>query len=107
MHLIAVLAAAIIIPSAQPFELRGRNGASSVAEPPNPAVFEPAMDLHDFASIDPKQFEWINPDEIKPGETTCGFLTAPFGWSVDGLDVVYPDVKVCKQSMHYFFLLSL
>lgn len=63
--------------------------------PPNPDnAFEPAMDLEYFSNLDPKEFEWVNPNEIKPGETTCGFLTAPLGWDVDDVDVVYPDVKV-------------
>ena len=35
----------------------------------------------------------MNPDEIQPGETTCGFLKAPLGWEVEDLDVVYPMVK--------------
>ena len=35
----------------------------------------------------------MNPDEIQPGETTCGFLKAPLGWEVEDLNVVYPMVK--------------
>lgn len=102
MHLVSALAtAAVVIPS-QSHELRGKQldtfhiEDASGTEPPNPQYFEPAMDLDYFANIDPKQFEWVNPDEIKSGETTCGFLPAPLGWDVEELDIDYPTVKVCK-----------
>jgi len=115
-HFISTLAAAAVIraATAQPFELRGRKDvihheadAASVAEPPNPAVFEPAKNLDHFANLDPKQFEWVNPDEIQPGKTTCGFLTAPFGSDANGSDVVYPKVRVCKQWMFQYFSLPI
>lgn len=61
---------------------------------PDPDIFEPAISLEDFKKVDPAQFEWVNPDEIKAGETTCGFLTAPLGWEVDEDEVTYPFVKV-------------
>jgi len=67
---------------------------------PDPDIFEPAISLEDFKNVDPAQFEWVNPDEIKAGETTCGFLTAPLGWEVDEDEVTYPFVKVCKFSMY-------
>ena len=51
------------------------------------------MSLDDIRNVDPEQFEWINPDEIQPGETTCGYLKAPLGWEVEDLAVVYPMVK--------------
>ncbi|CAB9510457.1 Secreted [Seminavis robusta] len=41
--------------------------------------------------IDPDSFEWVNPDEIVPGESTCGFLKAPLGSLPD---VTYPKVEV-------------
>mmetsp|Transcript_29226 Transcript_29226/g.53426 ORF Transcript_29226/g.53426 Transcript_29226/m.53426 type:complete len:648 (+) Transcript_29226:162-2105(+) len=66
---------------------------SDATEPPNPEVFEAAISLDDFKNIDPELFEWVNPDEIRPGDTTCGFLKAPLGWEVEELDVVYPIVK--------------
>ena len=68
--------------------------ASYEMKTPNP-VFEAAISIEDFKNIDPEQFEWVNPDEIRPGETTCGFLNAPLGWEVEELDIVYPMVKMC------------
>ena len=41
--------------------------------------------------IDPELFEWVNPDEIAPGEITCGFLKANLG-SLE--DINYPIVRV-------------
>lgn len=41
--------------------------------------------------IDPELFEWVNPDEIVPGSTTCGFLKPRLG-SLD--DVIYPTIEV-------------
>ena len=41
--------------------------------------------------IDPEEFEWVNPDEIAPGATTCGFLKPRLG-SLD--DVNYPRIRV-------------
>jgi len=49
------------------------------------------MPLEDFSNIDPDVFEWVNPDEIQPGNVTCGFLKAPLG---EAEGVVYPMVKV-------------
>lgn len=49
------------------------------------------MPLEDFRNIDPDVFEWVNPDEIQPGNVTCGFLKAPLG---EAEGVVYPMVKV-------------
>lgn len=63
---------------------------------PNPDVFEAAMSLEDFKNVDPDIFEWVNPDEIKAGETTCGYLTAPLVWEIEEVDVEYPTVKTCK-----------
>jgi len=57
------------------------------------SVFQAALSLDDFKAVDTDKFEWVNPDEIQPGETTCGFLKAPLGWEVDGVDVSYPVVK--------------
>ena len=76
---------------------------------PNPDIFEPAADLDTFRNVDPSKFEWVNPDEIEAGGTTCGFLKAPFGWpagSVTGYkeydtQTEYPFAKVCK----YMFVL--
>jgi len=60
---------------------------------PNPDVFEAAMSLEDFKNVDPDIFEWVNPEEIKAGETTCGYLTAPLVWEIEEVDVEYPTVK--------------
>ena len=64
--------------------------------------FEPAISLEDFKNVDPERFEWVNPDEVKAGETTCGFLKAPLGWEVEELDIVYPMVKICKFNIMCF-----
>jgi len=71
---------------------------------PNPDIFEPAADLDTFRNVDPSKFEWVNPDEIEAGGTTCGYLMAPFGWpagSETGYketddQTEYPLAKVCK-----------
>ena len=63
--------------------------------------FEAAKPLEFFRNIDPSKFEWRNKSEIKPGNTTCGFLKAPLvwtgdsGWPEEG-DTIYPTVEVCK-----------
>jgi len=46
--------------------------------------------------IDPEFFEWVNPDEIAPNATTCGFLKPDLG-SLD--DVIFPviEVYVCAR----------
>eukprot|EP01082_Thalassiosira_pseudonana_P002734 g3505.t1 g3505 contig12:2208116-2209547(+) len=80
-------------------KLRGAAHSSSstatAINPPHTAklqnVFTPAMPLEDFRNIDPDVFEWVNPDEIQPGNVTCGFLKAPLG---EAEGVVYPMVKV-------------
>ena len=77
--------------------------ATNIPEP-NPDIFEPAADLDTFRNVDPSKFEWVNPDEIEAGGTTCGFLKAPFGWpagSETGFkesddQTEYPLAKVCK-----------
>lgn len=40
--------------------------------------------------IDPELFEWVNPDEIAPGITTCGFLKPDLG----SQDKIYPIIRV-------------
>ena len=45
-------------------------------------------------------FEWVNPDEVEAGGTTCGFLIAPF-WC----ELVYPTVKSCAYTQ--MFVLSM
>ena len=108
MRLILFLATAAGAIPTQSFELRGTKGDTINLEeapvtpiPLSSGVFEPAMDLEYFANLDPNVFEWMSPDEIKPGETTCGFLTAPLGWDVDDVDVVYPEVKVCESILSF------
>lgn len=72
---------------------------------PNPDIFEPAADLDTFRNVDPTKFEWVNPDEIEAGGTTCGFLKAPFGWpagSSTGFkesdsQTDFPIAQVCKS----------
>ena len=39
-------------------------------KPPYP--FTPASSIDFFKEIDPSQFEWVNPDEVQAGQTTCG-----------------------------------
>ena len=41
-------------------------------------------------NVDPALFEWVRPEEIMAGGTTCGFLHAPLGTD---LSVDYPLVK--------------
>ena len=54
--------------------------------------FYQARDLDFFKKgIDPEEFEWVNPDEIAPGATTCGFLKPHLG-SLD--DINYPRIRV-------------
>lgn len=53
--------------------------------------FYVAESLDFFKNMDPLWFEWINPDEIQPGGTTCGFLYPDLGL----LDyVTYPIISV-------------
>lgn len=42
---------------------------------------------------DPAVLKWLTPSEVKPGGSTCGFLTAPLGTMGAHLES-YPDVKV-------------
>lgn len=61
-------------------------------------LFYEARDL-DFMKkgIDPEHFEWVNPDEIAPGATTCGFLKPDLGsLTLGGLpsDITYPVIRV-------------
>ena len=37
-----------------------------------PYSFTPASSIDFFKEIDPLQFEWVNPDEVQAGQTTCG-----------------------------------
>lgn len=78
-------------------------GSTDSGDEPSPdddsfeeSIFTPAMDLDFFRSIDPEYFEWVEPTEIQPGSTTCGFLHAPLGSLPD---LTYPtvDVYVCVQ----------
>lgn len=71
-----------------------------------PEAFEAAISLGDFKALDSNTklgdgsyFEWVNPSEIKAGETTCGFLTAPIKQPSYGDLTVYPtvDVYVCVK----------
>jgi hypothetical protein len=41
--------------------------------------------------IDPTKFKWVNPDNIKPGAVTCGFLHPTLG-AEPGVN--YPVIKV-------------
>lgn len=41
--------------------------------------------------MDPEFFEWVNPDEIAAGETTCGFMKPSLG---SRLDESYPAIEV-------------
>jgi hypothetical protein len=55
-----------------------------------------AIYMDQFAAIDPDVFEWVNPEEITPGNTTCGFLKSDLGSLPN---VIYPKVRVyvCVQ----------
>ena len=55
--------------------------------------FVPAITLEEFKNVDFEWFEWVNPNELEAGETTCGFLKAPLGALPN---TMYPTVKVCK-----------
>jgi len=74
---------------------------------PNPDIFEPAADLDTFRNVDPSKFEWVNPDEIEAGGTTCGFLKAPFGWPAGSetgykesdTQTEYPFAEVCEWQL--------
>ena len=76
-------------------------------DPPNPDYFKPAMPIEFFQSLDPESFEWVNPEEVQAGETTCGFLNAPFIWpagSTTGFTEAddqdqYPTANVCKYQI--------
>ncbi|CAB9527105.1 Secreted [Seminavis robusta] len=57
-----------------------------------PQTFYTAETLDFFRKgIDPEIFEWVNPDEIQAGETTCGFLKPELG---SLFDVYYPTIEV-------------
>lgn len=73
--------------------LRGNQPNLSTKAAPNPDVFQAAISLEDFKNVDPAKFEWVNPEEIKAGETTCGFLKAPLVWEIDEVDIGYPIVE--------------
>lgn len=79
--------------------LRGNQPNLSTKAAPNPDVFQAAISLEDFKNVDPAKFEWVNPEEIKAGETTCGFLKAPLVWEIDEVDIGYPIVETCEYSM--------
>ena len=82
---------------------------------PNPDIFEPAADLDTFRHVDPSKFEWVNPDEIEAGGTTCGFLKAPFGWPAGSetgfketdTQTEYPLAKVCELYLYWYMSVCL
>ena len=105
---LSTFASAAMVPiqvAAEGIGLRGQQPQLSTGEIPNPEVFQAAINLEDFKNVDSDKFEWVNPDEIRAGETTCGFLKAPLVWEIDELDIEYPIVKTCK--LHIKTLLSL
>jgi hypothetical protein len=72
-----------------------------IAPTPSPAEGDDsapveAIDIDQFALIDQNLFEWVNPEEITPGNTTCGFLKSDLGSLPN---VTYPKVMVyvCVQ----------
>lgn len=75
-----------------------RGGAFKTISPAaaNQDVFEPALHLDEWKAVDPEQFEWVDVDEVGPGETTCGYLKSPLGWEADA-NVIFPSVNVCKS----------
>ncbi|EJK49871.1 hypothetical protein THAOC_31214 [Thalassiosira oceanica] len=63
--------------------------------------FGPAISLGSFSALDRSIelrdgsfFEWVNKEEIKAGETTCGFLHAPLSWPNAEETMAFPGVKV-------------
>ena len=93
-----IFATAAILPAqaaAEGLGLRGHQPNLSTKATPKPDVFQAAISLEDFKNVDPPKFEWVNPDEIKAGETTCGFLKAPLVWEIAELDI-QPIVETCK-----------
>ena len=65
--------------------------------------FKPAISLGSFSALgrfnklrDGSFFEWVNKEEIKAGETTCGFLHAPLIWPNAEETMSFPGVKVCE-----------
>lgn len=65
--------------------------------------FGPAISLGSFSALDRSIelrdgsfFEWVNKEEIKAGETTCGFLHAPLSWPNAEETMAFPGVKVCE-----------
>ena len=72
-----------------------------------PSVFTPAPSLDDLrnagthagliSEIPADSFQWIAPQEIVPGGTTCGFMHARLGFLADQ---PYPTVKV-YMCMHF------
>ncbi|KAL7507236.1 hypothetical protein ACHAXN_004424 [Cyclotella atomus] len=93
----SIFATAAILPAqaaaAEGLGLRGHQPNLSTKATPKPNVFQAAISLEDFKNVDPAKFEWVNPDEIKAGETTCGFLKAPLVWEIAELDIEYPIVE--------------
>ena len=75
-----------------------RGGAHKTISPASDGrdAFEPAPHLDEWKAVDPGRFEWVDVDEVGPGETTCGFLKSPLGWEADA-NVTFPVVNVCES----------
>ena len=88
-HLIVFKLMARVLLSKSP----GGEGGGSPKEEDDDVAGDYDDPLDIFRNVDQTKFEWVNPEEIMAGGTTCGFLHAPLGTdsSVD-----YPAVKTCK-----------
>lgn len=63
-----------------------------------PELYGPGDNFYEAESLDyfkneisPSWFEWLNPDEVEAGGTTCGFLYPDLGLLHD---VTYPTIQV-------------
>ena len=57
--------------------------------------FTPARSLDYFRyEMDSDLFEWIRPEEIQAGGTTCGFLKAPLSYGRQPNGLAWPKIQV-------------
>lgn len=69
---------------------KSRQGNEAVLYGPRDNFYQ-AESLDFFKNISPDWFEWINPDEIQAGATTCGYLYPDLGLLPH---VTYPRITV-------------
>lgn len=75
-------------------ELRQANTSPQLYGPGENLYVAESLDY--FKNLSPDWFEWVNPDGIRAGATTCGFLYPNLGLLTD---VIYPiiEVYVCMR----------